>query len=65
MKAWSRGRTWQVVTVAKPDVRGGIVLLTVHDAPRWIADEMRTAAERFVAPLELRCVKPTSSPEAT
>lgn len=52
-KAWSRGGEYQIRTLPGPELGGNRVLLTVHDAPWWIADEMRKAAERFVAPLEV------------
>ena len=52
-KAWSDGREWQIKTLKSPANRGDVTLLTVHDAPYWIAHQMLLAAERFVSPLKL------------
>jgi hypothetical protein len=50
MKSWSRGRCWDVMA---PGRKEGVILLTVHDAPEWIARSMLAHAETFIAPLEL------------
>jgi hypothetical protein len=39
------------------------VLLTVHDAPEWVAKQMMCAAEMFVAPLELIPVADCNTPK--
>ena len=53
-KSWSRGKCWEIRTEALPENGGSRLLLTVHDAPRWIAEAMQRQAEKFVSPLMLR-----------
>lgn len=50
MKSWDHGRCWDVMA---PGRKEGALLLTVHDAPEWIARAILREAERFVEPLDL------------
>lgn len=53
MKSWSRGQCWDVVADGREPPS---LLLTIHDAPRWIAEDILKQAERFVKPLSLLAV---------